>query len=176
LPEQEFYLHDLGGRIRAARAYAGNMSQDDLAAQIGMSVSWLKTVESGKQIQEIQAAGLIASVAKACDLPVAWFSADWSQLDPGYVPPQDQLDELQATVVGVAEKLGELTSAGAMMQEESRVALDEFLKTQTTDGLMERVRPLLEPLIQRLEKITETVEANHEVVAEIAERLPEESS
>lgn len=89
-------VSDLGNRIRAARAYAGDMSREELAAVLEQSVSWLRTVEAGRGIKPVEAAGLISRVEDVCGIPAEWFTSDWSQLDPDFSAAQGDVAELRA--------------------------------------------------------------------------------
>jgi transcriptional regulator with XRE-family HTH domain len=170
-------LHDLGNRIRAARAYAGGMSQDELATQLNMSLGWLKTVESGRGVKDIEALGLIERVSDISRIPKAWFTADWSQLDPGYEPPADQLEHLDVTVASLTERIDRLTAAGEALREESREALSKVLAAQRDDGSA-RIRPF----VKRLEKIereqvtvdtfAKACDLIRQAIDELATRLP----
>lgn len=143
-------LHDLGNRIRAARGYAGGMSQEDLATQLNMSLGWLKTVESGRGVKDIEAIGLIERLADICHLPRDWFTADWSQLDPTYEPPADALRHLESTVGGVSDRLD-----GVMRQLQPCVArLDRLendrVDTATFTTAVDLIRQAIDALAERL--------------------------
>lgn len=72
---------ELVRRLQAARVYAG-LDQAEFAEAIGTSKSTVERVETGKRdLKEIEIPGWIESAAKACGLPVAFFSVDFQQLD-----------------------------------------------------------------------------------------------
>lgn len=132
-------IGDLGNRIRAARGYAGGMSQDDLAIQINMSLGWLKTVESGRGVKDIEALGLIDRVSTVCGIPREWFTADWSQLDPGYVPPEDEIAALRLVVEELCAKNDQLLAAGR--ERETRFERIESMLAEWIQVVGERLPP-----------------------------------
>lgn len=169
-------FHDLGNRIRAARGYAGGMSQEELATQLNMSLGWLKTVESGRGVKEIEALGVIERVSGICHIPKAWFTADWSQLDPGYEPPEDHLQRLESTVDSLAARLEQLAQAGEALRQETKGAHAELLAGQRKTP--ERLQPFAKRLdrIEReqvsVETFTQAVDLIRQAIDELAARLP----
>jgi transcriptional regulator with XRE-family HTH domain len=73
-------IDELAKRLRAARGYAG-LSQEGLAAQVGISPATLKRVESGQRsLRRFERQAFIAAVADATGLPVRWFTVDFETL------------------------------------------------------------------------------------------------
>lgn len=78
-------MSELGDRIRAARGYA-NLSQPELAGQLGVSTSTVKRLESGKSIpQGYQEDALIEKIAGIANLPPEFFAADFARLARGRI-------------------------------------------------------------------------------------------
>lgn len=167
-------LQDLGNRIRAARAYAGDMSREELAALLEQSVGWLRMIEGGRGIKPVEATGIIQRVSEICHVPPAWFTADWAQLDPGYEPPEEHLQHLELTVDSLRIRLEELAQAGADLRAETRQAHAELLAVHRPENL----RPFAKRLdrIEReqvnVETFTQAVDLIRQAIDALAERLP----
>lgn len=83
-------MRNLQDRLRAARAYA-NISQEELARQLGISVGTVKRRELGEAQLNNQA--LIAT-AQTCGVPLAFLVDGWSD---------DQLNASMAEVLARAQ-------------------------------------------------------------------------
>jgi transcriptional regulator with XRE-family HTH domain len=111
-------------RLRAARGYA-SLTQPELAGLLQLSTSYLRQVEGGKQLKPVQARGLIERVAEVCELPKAFFTADFAQLDPHYQPPEDQLATLEITVRELMAQLADLSEQATVQLREGSERLDQ---------------------------------------------------
>jgi transcriptional regulator with XRE-family HTH domain len=116
---------ELGRRIRAARGYA-SLNQPELAALLQVSEGYIRQVEGGKQLKPVNARGLIERVAEVCELPAAFFTADFDQLDPQYRPPEDQLASLEATIRELMGQLSGLAIQADRQLAEGNAKLEEF--------------------------------------------------
>lgn len=67
---------EIGKRIRAARGYKG-LSQPELAKAIGCGRVHVTDMEMGRDEPDD---GELYLIARACDLPMEFFSVDWSSL------------------------------------------------------------------------------------------------
>jgi transcriptional regulator with XRE-family HTH domain len=137
---------ELGARVRAARAYADDMSQPALADQIGMGERTLREIESGRrQLQGFEQQVLIQSVASATGLPAAFFTADFRELErAGQVNADvDTLREIADILTTAADRVrGHLEEgAGESSPSESgqRQALDRA--AEAAEDLVEGRRP-----------------------------------
>lgn len=83
-------------RIRAARAYA-NMSQDDLAKELGWEVQTVKRRESGKK--DPKRAELIA-IASICQVPLAFLEGGFPAAMS--VEADERLARIEAAIAGLA--------------------------------------------------------------------------
>lgn len=86
---------ELQKRLVAARNYAGYSQQvmGDLLG--GLDKRKIMEYERGDaELRRFEVRTVIAGYAELCEVPEAWFTADWSQLDPGYQPPEDELADL----------------------------------------------------------------------------------
>jgi len=91
-------MGELEDRFRAARAYAGQ-SQTTLGTTMGgLTKDAVINYENGKYRNEHDQLAAIQGYAKACGLAPEWFTADWSQLEPQYVPPENRIEALGAAV------------------------------------------------------------------------------
>jgi transcriptional regulator with XRE-family HTH domain len=96
-------MSDLGARVRAARGYA-NLSQPQLADKLGISRSTITRLEtSGKTVaQGYKEEALIERIAKACDLPDAFFAVDFDRLtelvDPALSPAPEWAQDIAEKV------------------------------------------------------------------------------
>ena len=91
------FAMNLGRSIKLCRTNRG-LSQEDLAARIGMSVSYISLIEQGKRDPAIST---VEEVAKALGVPVSLLA--FLAAEPGELRgvPQDVCDKL----AGVAFKL-----------------------------------------------------------------------
>lgn len=91
-----------------------------------MSHGWLRGVEGGRGLGDVDALGLITRVSELTGLPPAWFTADWAQLDPAYQPPADLLGALADEVREVRQQTTQLL---AVLSAESAPAdLEQTLR------------------------------------------------
>lgn len=76
-------VSEVGRRIAAARAYAGIKSQAKLGELLGgVSQSTMQRLEAGgRGLKPYEQRTLLAAIAEVCELPAAWFTADFSRLD-----------------------------------------------------------------------------------------------
>ncbi len=84
-------MRDLQHRLRAARAYA-NLSQQQLADRLGISIGTIKLRELGEAHLNNQA--LIAT-AQACEVPLSFLTEGWSD---------EQLSESMAEILERADQ------------------------------------------------------------------------
>lgn len=99
-------MSELGNRVRAARAYAGSMTQEDLAAKLPFSLSTLQRTEAGGRVlRPLEEPAFVEAVADATKLPPWFFTVDLH-----HEPPEDRLASLEETVremMATLERLGE---------------------------------------------------------------------
>lgn len=74
-------MSELGNRVRAARAYAGDMTQKELAARLPFSESTLQRTEAGgKALNDLEEPGFVKAVSDATGLPPWFFIDDFEQV------------------------------------------------------------------------------------------------
>lgn len=66
---------EFGRRIRAARAYA-DLSRPKLAIQLGMSEGYVRDLENGKSVKELERRGLLERMVEITGMPAAFFTVD----------------------------------------------------------------------------------------------------
>jgi transcriptional regulator with XRE-family HTH domain len=91
---------EVGRRVRAARAYKGITSVPALAEAInepGMRVTTLYAIEQGKRHAPPRE---LAAIARACDLPAAFFEIDFRAIRP-------QPNDLETRLADLENKVAE---------------------------------------------------------------------
>jgi hypothetical protein len=98
-------MDDLGRRIAAARAYAGEIGRAELAARISSTEDAIKQLEAGvPHLDETTRVVVIKAIADACGLPYAFFTVNWEEM-PDLLPQAASAD-LEARVVAIEQHLG----------------------------------------------------------------------
>lgn len=134
-------MSELGNRIRAARAYAGDMTQEDLAAKLPFSLSTLQRTEAGgRDIGDLELPSFAQAVAKATGLPAWFFTADdLHQIDLAPTSETDTTGDLERHLQKLERELadarrqfsGELEKA-ARSRAADRGRLKQIEKNLTT--------------------------------------------
>lgn len=123
-------------RYRAARAYA-DLSQDELARELGVDAQTIKRREAGKQ--EPKKAELIA-VAAICQVPLDFMEGGWGKLTP------DEITSLLQTQNSILERIA------------SSIRREERAKKETEEAT-ERLLAAAEAAHLALRRATESPEA-----------------
>lgn len=110
--EPVFVGPEFGARVRAARAYAG-IKQPDAGKYLGKSHVFMREVENGdREMTE----GEVYMLAKRCELPIEFFSADLSELANGRQSEktEGQLSDLHEMVTEGLDLLRKMRTEGLM--------------------------------------------------------------
>lgn len=116
---------EVGRRVRAARAYADDMSQPELGEALG-SASTIKRIEAGKRIAQPHE---LEKIATACGLPVEFFTIDFSFLPAliGGESPEhldDLVQERAGQVIAAFVRLTQKQANGTAGDDEESVLAD----------------------------------------------------
>jgi transcriptional regulator with XRE-family HTH domain len=96
----------LGERLKEAREYVG-LKQEDVAKKIGIPRSALSNIEAGsRKVDAIE----LAQLAKLYQRPVAWFTAEDTNIAPSRTP----------------EEVAYVTRAAAALSQQDRAELARF--------------------------------------------------
>jgi transcriptional regulator with XRE-family HTH domain len=133
-------------RIRAARAYAEDMSQKELAQRLGLSEPSVKRLEARTRDLDAHEARFYAErIAAICGLPVGFFFNGFDRLDDTWTPPKDDLAELRQSVQRLGQQFDRLLAAQqqTLAQIDQRVDVNQFaqavdLLRRTIDTLAQR--------------------------------------
>lgn len=110
-----------GDRIRAARAWA-DLSQDELAAQLGVDVQWVKRREGGSQGSKD--VDLIA-IASVCDVPLDFLRHGFPTQAGGGEAQFDRIEQALAGLVQREEKAKEQRDAiQALLARQDQILAD----------------------------------------------------
>lgn len=117
---------EVGRRIKAARAYAGLTSQQELAkkiASLGYSRGYKRDVIAGWEVGGYKHAlgrDKLRTIAEACDLPYEFFTADFSRLGEISSPGAQVEQELEEAAAPSPRRAGSNGSAGRAPRKATR--------------------------------------------------------
>ncbi len=136
-------MGDFEDRLRAARAYNGELTQDEVAARIDppVSQSTIKRVEAGRRLDEDEQRVWAARYARACELPIGFFFAPFEQLDERWAPAAVQLKGLQDTIDALTASNADLRAGNVRLE----VSLTQV--AERVDGLA-RLNEVLAQLLR----------------------------
>lgn len=101
-------MGELANRVKAARAYAGEMTQQELAGRLPFSLSTLQRTEAGgRAVGELELPAFVKHVAEATGLPQWFFTMDLDAIDPTDGPSDEDLSRLERQLQVVQRKLEE---------------------------------------------------------------------
>lgn len=142
-------MSELGNRIKAARAYAGDMNQEDLAAKLPFSLSTLQRTEAGgRDIGELEMPAFTKAVSKATGLPVWFFTADLNSI----APDETEADEGQAQL---QQQLAKLQRELGIARREFKAELEKAARSKAHD------RGRLKQIEKNLATLAEAVVVNN---------------
>lgn len=95
--------------MKAGRAYAGDMSQADLAEALGMSHGYIKTVEAGKRLKDLEARALLERLPEVTGLPRSFFT--------GEDPAGEDSEKIDRILAELRELRGEAADRYAVLDE-----------------------------------------------------------
>jgi transcriptional regulator with XRE-family HTH domain len=91
----------IGTAIRAAR-FSRGLTQDDLAARLGVTRATIASYETGRR--KIPA-GTLIQIAHLCGKPLTFFDAQQSEAAPPLAPSPSQADPQHAAVAAIVTTL-----------------------------------------------------------------------
>lgn len=136
-------------RLRAARAYAGEISQAELAARIEppVSESTIKRLETGRKLAEEDIQGWARQYGRICLLPAGFFFAPFERLDEEWAPAEEQLDALRATVADLSESNQALRESNARLEQ---VLHDVSTRVDSFDDIKKMLAQWVKTVDERL--------------------------
>lgn len=115
-------MSELGNRVRAARAYAGSMTQEDLAAKLPFSLSTLQRTEAGGRVlRPLEEPAFVEAVADATKLPPWFFTVEFD-----HELPENRLASLEQTVREMMATLEKLGRQAETQLKDGSEKLEEF--------------------------------------------------
>lgn len=113
---------DLANRVKAARAYAGEMTQEELVEKLPFSLSTLQRIEAGgRPLRPLEEEAFLQVVGDATSLPAWFFTVDFK-----HEPPETRLETLENTVRELMQQLSELAEQADRQLKEGGQRLEEF--------------------------------------------------